>query len=75
MKKKAIWIIKGRLSIYTAQEHNDPQVKKRIARQCFFEALFENLPQFVLQLYEAFEQGYTFGFFRTFSIILSIVMF
>ena len=38
-------------------------------------ALFENLPQFVLQLYESFALGYTFGAFKSFSITLSIILF
>lgn len=74
-KKKVLRIFKEILCIHNEKELENVNTKRRAIRHAFFTALFENLPQFVLQLYESFDQGYTFGFFKTFSISLSIVMF
>ena len=59
----------------TVKEQENYNAIKRTKNQQLFIALFENLPQMVLQLYESFELGYTYGPIKTFSVVLSIILF
>ena len=40
-----------------------------------FIAMFKNFPMFFMQLWESFELGYTFGFWKGFSVFLSVWLF
>ena len=73
LKAKPVRIIKECFGIYSVEEASDPAVKDRMIQHKFIVNCFENLPQSVIQLYETFDQGLTFGPLRTFSVLLSIV--
>lgn len=68
-------VLREALQFQTSEELKLPEVQKRIIRHQFFVALFENLPQFILQLYAQFANGSTFGLMETFSVVFSLIMF
>ena len=72
---KMIRFIKEAFHLQSPKEMEQSEVKNRVVRNQFFVAVFENLPQFALQLYEMFQIGATFGFIQTFSVVFSLIMF
>lgn len=63
------------LSFHRSEDLETEKVQRRQIRHKFQVAFFENLPQSVLQLYETFAIGKTYGAYIMFSTCYSIIMF
>lgn len=61
--------------LYSQRDRSIFELELRYLRHQVFIACIENLPQFFLQLWESFALGYTFGFWKAFSIMFSITIF
>ena len=72
---KMIRFIKEAFHLQSPKEMQQAEVKNRVVRNQFFVAVFENLPQFALQLYEMFHICATFGFVQTFSVVFILIMY
>lgn len=67
--------IREMFSFHSYKDWNTKKTQRRILRHKFVVAFLENLPQSVLQLYETFSMGKTYGAFIIFSTSFSIIMF
>lgn len=70
---KAVRGVREIFQIHGNEDYQRENVQIRIKRHKFLIALFETLPQAILQLYETFALGKTFGAFIMFSTTYSIL--